>query len=56
MQYSTMNKNILFVDDDTNIHKGLNRLFKQQQVNWRYRFASGVDEPSISSRRLKSMR
>ena len=44
MQYSTLNKNILFVDDDTNIHKGLNRLFVQQQVDWRYRFAAGVDE------------
>jgi putative two-component system response regulator len=44
MHYSTINKNILFVDDDTNIHKGLNRLFQQQKVNWTYRFAAGVDE------------
>lgn len=44
MQYSTLNKNILIVDDDTNIHKGLNRLFVQQQVDWRYCFAAGVDE------------
>jgi len=44
MQLSTATKNILFVDDDTNIHKGLNRLFKQQQVSWTYCFAVGVDE------------
>lgn len=44
MQYSTINKNILFVDDDDKIHKGLIRLFKQQQVDWRYRFAAGVDQ------------
>jgi DNA-binding NtrC family response regulator len=44
MLYSATNKTLLFVDDDTNIHKGLNRLFKQQRVSWRYRFASGVNE------------
>jgi len=44
MQHSGINQTILFVDDDINIHKGLNRLFKQQQVAWGYRFAAGVAE------------
>jgi len=44
MLYSSMDKTLLFIDDDPNIHKGLNRLFKQQRVSWQYCFASGVDE------------
>lgn len=44
MLYSSLNKTLLFVDDDTNIHKGLHRLFKQQRVSWQYCFASGVNE------------
>jgi putative two-component system response regulator len=37
-------QHILFVEDDTKIHKGISRLFQQHQVPWGYTFASGVDE------------
>jgi putative two-component system response regulator len=37
-------QNILFVEDDTRIHKGISRLFTLQQVPWGYSFATGVDE------------
>lgn len=39
-----MTHNILFVDDDTKIHKGISRLFRLQQVPWETTFAAGVDE------------
>jgi putative two-component system response regulator len=38
------NKKILFVDDDSHIHRGLNRLLKQQHVSWSYVFAGSVAE------------
>lgn len=44
MQSSNISQQILFVGEDTNIHRGLGRLFKQKQVTWGYHFASGVDE------------
>jgi putative two-component system response regulator len=47
MQNQVQNKktqNILFVDDDENIRKGVLRLFRQYQVPWAYSFAQGVDE------------
>ena len=37
-------QNILFVDDDIKIHKGISRLFTLRQVPWVYSFATGVDE------------
>jgi response regulator RpfG family c-di-GMP phosphodiesterase len=40
----TTKQNILVVEDDTKIHKGICRLFKQQQVPWEYTFATGVNE------------
>ncbi len=36
-------QNILFVDDDDKINKGVHRLFRQYQVPWTYSFAGGVD-------------
>ncbi len=35
---------ILFVDDDSHILKGINRLFRQHQVPWTYTLVGGVDE------------
>jgi len=37
-------QNILFVDDDENIRKGVLRLFRQYQVPWTYHFAQSVDD------------
>ena len=36
--------NVLFVDDEIKIRKGINRLFQQFQVPWTYSLADGVDE------------
>lgn len=35
---------ILFVDDDEKIRKGVYRLFRQHQVPWQYEFAEGTDD------------
>jgi len=35
---------VLLVDDDIRILKGINRLFQQHQVPWTYSLANGVDE------------
>ena len=44
MQSKQAKQNILFVDDETQIHRAINRLLQQQQVNYQYGFAASVDE------------
>lgn len=44
MSILSAKQNILFVEDDTRIHKGISRLFTLQQVPWDYSFVTGVDE------------
>jgi len=41
---SEKTQEILFVDDEIKIHKGLQRLFQQNKVPWKYMIAESVDD------------
>lgn len=40
-------QNILFVDDNINIHRGIDRLLRQKRVEYSFYFSSGVDEALV---------